>query len=77
MHAEREAIGTTSLLALGFIWQNTGSYDKDLEGMMELVNCMENEMRCARRSIPNDKKDDENDQENLRPVNRKEFKKAI
>eukprot|EP00972_Heterocapsa_arctica_P021211 3122616-Heterocapsa_arctica.AAC.1 len=25
-----------STLAMGFIWQNTGSCDKDLEGIMEL-----------------------------------------
>eukprot|EP00972_Heterocapsa_arctica_P079400 11702384-Heterocapsa_arctica.AAC.1 len=62
---------------MGFIWQNTGSSDKDLEGIMELVNYMENKMRCTQLSIPGQAKEDEEDQENLRPINRKEFRDAI
>eukprot|EP00972_Heterocapsa_arctica_P065195 9624948-Heterocapsa_arctica.AAC.1 len=35
-----------SIMALGFIWQNTGSCDTELQGIMELVNHMENQMKA-------------------------------
>eukprot|EP00972_Heterocapsa_arctica_P104304 15375543-Heterocapsa_arctica.AAC.1 len=38
---------------------------------------MENEMRGTQLSIPGKAKEDEEDQENTRPINRKEFREAI
>eukprot|EP00972_Heterocapsa_arctica_P010874 1593052-Heterocapsa_arctica.AAC.1 len=64
-----------SIMALGFFWQNTGATNKELEGILELVNCMENEMRTGQRSIAT--QEDEEELESQLPVNRKEFKLAI
>eukprot|EP00972_Heterocapsa_arctica_P013494 1987452-Heterocapsa_arctica.AAC.1 len=64
-----------SIMALGFIWQNTGSCNTELLGIMELVNHLENQMKAPQMRPSMQEEMDE--QESLLPVNRKEFKMAI
>eukprot|EP00972_Heterocapsa_arctica_P048231 7112194-Heterocapsa_arctica.AAC.1 len=62
---------------MGFIWQQTGSKNKDLEGIMELVDFMENELRCGLRGKTVAEQESDEEKEMLLPVNRKEFKLAF
>eukprot|EP00972_Heterocapsa_arctica_P048416 7139376-Heterocapsa_arctica.AAC.1 len=57
------------IMAMGFIYQNSGSTNKVLEGIIELVIHLENQLKAPQ--IRPSKQDGCDEQEMLQPVNRK------